>query len=158
MYRKILVPLDGSIKEVEGILARAQSVISPEGEGILLHVVPPGESRYEGLYPKLAAQQEKEQRYKAMGYLKYFADGLSTSGGNWRCEVVVSKQVTQGILDFAAQEQVDLIVMYTHSRKGLAKLFKPSVSEQVQAKATTEVMLIRPRDLALSSIGEVRER
>lgn len=150
MYQKILVPLDGSIKEVEGILARAQSVIGPEGEGILLRVVPPGESKAEGLYIKPAAQQEKEQRARAMGYLKYFAGGRSKSNGNWRCEVVVSKQVAQGILDFAAQEQVDLIAMYTHSRKGLAKLIKPSVSEQVQAKATTEVMLIRPRDLALT--------
>ncbi len=150
MYRKILVPLDGSIKEVEGILAQAQSVLIPEGKGILLHVVSPGETRTEGLYIKPAAQQEKEQRSKALGYLKYFADGLNKPKGNWRCEVVVSESVEQGILDFAAQEQVDLIAMYTHGRKGLARLLKASVSEQVQAKATIEVMLIRPRDLALT--------
>ena len=150
MYRKILVPLDGSIKEVEGILTRAQSVISPEGEGILLHVVPPEGAAVQGLYVKPAAQQEKERRSKAMGYLKYFAGSMNQPKGNWRCEVVVSKSEEQGILDFAAQEQVDLIAMYTHSRKGLAKLIKGSVSEHVQAEATAEVMLIRPRDLALT--------
>ncbi len=148
MYEKILVPLDGSIKEVEGILARARSVLSPEGEGILLRIVPPGESRVVGLYIKTADQQEKEQRSKAMGYLRYFADGLNKTNGNWRCEVIASQSVAQGILDFATLEDVDLITMYTHGRKGLAKIIKRSVSEQVQAKATTEVMLIRPRDLA----------
>ena len=150
MYRKILVPLDGSIKEVEGILARVQSVLSPDGEGILLQVVSPVGSRVAGLYAKPAAQQQKERCSKAMGYLKYFAGGLNKSNGNWRCEVIVSKSVAQGILDFAIREQVDLITMYTHSRKGLAKLFKGSVSERVQAKATTEVMLIRSPDLALT--------
>ena len=148
MYKKILVPLDGSIKEVEGILTRAQSLLSPEGVGILLHVVHAGESRITGLYIKSAEQQEKEQRSKAMGYLKYFAGGLNKSNSNWRCEVVASQSVAQAILDFAALEDVDLITMYTHGRKGLAKIIKRSVSEQVQAKATTEVMLIRPRDLA----------
>ena len=113
MYRKILVPLDGSIKEVEGILARAQSVFSPEGEGILLHVVSPVGSRVDGLYAKSAAQQQKERCSKAMGYLEYFAGTLNKSNGNWRCEVVVSKSVAQGILDSAVQEQVDLIAMYT---------------------------------------------
>ena len=144
MYQKILIPLDGSIKEVEGILAQARSVLAPEGEGILLRIVPPGRSQ---IYRR---QVEKEQRLKAMGYLKYFAGGLNRSSARWHCEVIVSASVVEGILDFACQEQVDLITMYTHSRKGLAKLIKPSVSEQVQAKATTEVMLIRPRDLALT--------
>ena len=37
--------------------------------------------------------------------------------------------------------------MYTHDRKGLAKLIKGSIAEKVKERATTEVRVVRPREL-----------
>jgi nucleotide-binding universal stress UspA family protein len=37
----------------------------------------------------------------------------------------------EGIMDFAAESQMDMIAMGTHARKGLAHLFTPSVTERV---------------------------
>jgi len=119
MYRKILVPLDKSIKEAEGVLTIAQDLLSPDGEGILLHVIQPGVSKTVGLQYISGIQSEEEDRRRTMGYLNYFAKRLNEVSGSWRSEVVVSSSVTDAIVDFAVENQVDRIVMYTHDRKGL---------------------------------------
>ena len=48
---------------------------------------------------------------------------------------------------FARGEEVNLIAMYTHDRKGLAKLMKGSIAEKVQKKAATEVQIFMPSEL-----------
>ena len=65
----------------------------------------------------------------------------------WRFEVAESDSVAEKIVETAAREQVDLIAMYTHDRKGLAKLSKGNIAEQVQERATTEVQVFSPRGL-----------
>ena len=150
MFRKVLVPLDGSIKEVEGVLDIASDLIDEEGEGVLLRVIPPGETRMTGLFITTAAQEERDQRARARSYLKYFTDGLNRSSARWRGEVLVSKSVAEAVLDFARREEVDVIAMYTHDRKGLAKMFKASVTEQVTKKGDIEVRVVRPSDLGLA--------
>ena len=150
MYRKVLVPLDGSIKEVEGVLDIAADLIDEDGEGVLLHVIPPGETRMNGLFITTGAQEEKDKRARASSYLKYFTDGLNRSSARWRGEVLVSKSVSQAVLDFARQEDVDVIAMYTHDRKGLARMFKGSVTEQVTKRGDFEVRVVRPQDLGLA--------
>jgi hypothetical protein len=37
--------------------------------------------------------------------------------------------------------------MYTHDRKGLAKLIKGSIAEKVQRRAPIEVKVFRPQEL-----------
>jgi nucleotide-binding universal stress UspA family protein len=148
VYRKILVPLDGSITQSGKAIEAALELLHPEGEGILLRVVPPGGSSPVSLRYVSASHAEREERSLAKGYLDYFANQLNDiSGGGWRSEVIVSKSVAQGIADFAVQEQVDLIAMYTHDRRGLAKFMKGSITEAVKARANTEVRAIRPREL-----------
>ena len=72
----------------------------------------------------------------------------------FRCEVVVSKSVPERITGVAAQENGDLIAMYTHDRKGLASLVKkilqPGLSEGCQLKCgclnrQSSLMLARNR-------------
>ena len=147
MYRKVLVPLDGSIKEVEGVLDIASEMVGPEGEGILLHVVPPGETRAAGPSIKTGMQGGKQARARAKGYLKYFADGLNRSGSRWSCEVVAAKSVADVVLEFAEREEVDAIAIYTHQRRGLAKLIKGSVAEEVERRANADVRVVFPKEL-----------
>ena len=45
------------------------------------------------------------------------------------------------------REGVDLIGMYTHDRKGLAKLIRGSIAEKVQRRAPIKVQVFRPREL-----------
>ena len=146
MYQKILVPLDKS-KEAERVLPLVRKLLIPESEVILLHVMPPGRTIWmEGMvWP--AAQQEEVGRYSAMSYLQGLASRIDKGSNSWRCEVIVQRSVVDGITDYADKEQVELIAMYTHDRKGLAKLIKGSIAEKVWLKASIEVQVIKPQEL-----------
>ena len=146
MFEKILVPLDLS-KESASVLPMVQEYLAPGGEGILLHIIPPGRTRYLGEFVTLGIQIEEEVRSRAKVYLKGIVSQILEGSGSWRYEVVVSDSVADGIADFARREEVDLIAMYTHDRKGLAKLIKGSIAEKVQKRAASEVQIFSPREL-----------
>lgn len=146
MYNKILVPLDQS-KESEEVLETLPNLLAPGGSVILMHVIPPGRTRSAGQFVILGSQQEEEDRSRAMAYLKRMANRLGQDSAAATCSVVVSNDVVDCISNFAVTESVNLIVMYTHDRKGLAKILKGSVSRKVQHRASIEVRVIRPREL-----------
>ena len=147
MYEKILVPLDQS-PESESVLPIVQELLTPGGEGILLHIISPGRTRSMGEFVMLGSQQEEEDRGRALVHLKRIVSQIGEGSVSWRWEVAISSSVADGIADFARREEVGLIAMYTHDRKGLAKLIKGSIAEKVQKRATTEVQIFGPRELA----------
>jgi len=148
MYRKVLVPLDES-KEAEKVLPIVQSVLAPEGEVTLLHVIPPSQTQMMvvGEHHILGTELEEAERSKALSYLKFVVHQLGVNPEQWHCQVEVSKAVAKAIVDLAIREEVDLIAMYTHDRKGLAKLIKGSIAEKVQKKAPIEVQVFKPQEL-----------
>ena len=95
-----------------------------------------------------ASQIEEDNRSNAMAYLQGLTHRLEGEPDQWRCEVVVARSVAQGIVDFAKREEVNLIAMYTHNRKGLAKLVKKSIARDVQRRAPIEVKMLGPAELA----------
>ena len=119
----------------------------PESEVILLHVIPPGRTVYMEGMAWHAGEQENAERDRAMSYLRGLTSRIDEGSDSWRCEVIVEPSVADGIANYAAREEVDLIVMYTHDRKGLAKLIKGSIAEKVRRKAFIEVQLIKPQEL-----------
>ena len=137
MYRKILIPLDGSA-EAEGVLPIAQGLMTPDSEVILFQVISPGRSRAFGEYTV---------RREAIRYLRQVINKLVEPPGRWRCEAAVSASVADGIVDIARSEEVDLIAMYTHDRKGLSKLIKGSIAEKVRKMATAEVQVFKASEL-----------
>jgi nucleotide-binding universal stress UspA family protein len=147
-YRKILVPLDGSV-ESECAIESAQELLPSGGEGILLRVIPPEKPDKLGERQERLSKREEARRAGAMGYLKCVVGQLVQSQGRWRCEVIISDSVADAIADFAIQENVDLIAMFTHDRKGIAKLLKGSIAEEVQQKVNVPLRVLRPRELAL---------
>ena len=123
LYNKILLPLDKS-SEAEDVLPMAQELLNPEGEGILLHVIPRCKSRESNNDPGSIQSRKQVRRNKTMGYLLCARSYLVETMGRWRCEVVVADSVAEGIASFAMREGVDIVAMYTHDRKGIAKLIK----------------------------------
>lgn len=57
-------------------------------------------------------------------------------------EIWDGANVEEGILDSAHEIEADLILMYTHARKGLAHLFKGSVAEDVVNHSDIPVMTL----------------
>lgn len=146
MYHKVLIPLDGSVAS-EFAFALLHRELAPDGEIILLKVVPPAKTQTVGSHVVLGSQQEEVDRYEAASYLKRVANENGIDSGRWRPEVVVSGAVAEGIVGFAQREAVDLIAMFTHDRGLFGRLVKGSVAREVQRRASTEVRVLRPREL-----------
>ena len=149
MYHKIIVPLDGS-DEAEKVLPIAQNVLAPGGEVVLMQVVLPVGTqavRGPGGFMVYGYELDEAERNRAMAYLESVRQGMGQAGGRWRCEAVRAGSVADGIAEFAGEEDADLIAMYTHDRKGLAKLIKGSIAEKVQRRAPIEVQVFRPWEL-----------
>lgn len=146
-YRRILVPLDGS-EQAEWALLAAQELLPPGGTGILLRVISPGKPEQFYDRPSIRTKRQEARRAGAMGYLRCVVGDMARDPGRWRCEVVVSESVADAISDLALRENVDLIAMYSHDRRGIARLIKGSIAEKVQRKSSSDLRVLRPRELA----------
>jgi nucleotide-binding universal stress UspA family protein len=59
-------------------------------------------------------------------------------------KVTVFPRAWSGIVKFVRDQDIDVIVMSTHARKGVAKLFLGSVAENVIREAPCPVITVRP--------------
>ncbi len=150
MYTRVLVPLDGS-KEAEGVIAKIQPELTDDSQIILLKVIPPLKAQRVGEVTILASEREGAERTEALDYLRGVIHRFGGSPGHWSCEAFLSQSVPEGIGIVTVRDQVDLIAMYTHDRKGLARLFHGSVAEKVKQDAIVEVRVFPRRELAATS-------
>jgi nucleotide-binding universal stress UspA family protein len=146
MYRKVLIPLDGS-REAEMVIPKIQPELAEDSEVILLKIIPPLKGETLGQITVTSSELEEAECVKAIDYLREVIQRLEGSPGRWRCEAMVWKSVPEGIASLADREGVEVIAMYTHDRKGLAKLIKGSIAEKVQRRAPIEVKVFRPQEL-----------
>ena len=149
-YDKVLVPLDQT-GEAERVLPRAGKLLDSEGEGILLRVLSTkGPGLVTGDHIQRRVGRNHRDRAEAMNYLQGVARLFKEASNRWRCDVIEAPSVADGIAYYAVREEVDLIAMYTHDRKGLAKLIKGNIADNVRHKTPVEVRLFRSRELALT--------
>lgn len=149
LYRKILVPLDGS-GFAEVALPHAVAICQRTGASlILLRVVPPLSSLLPRNYltiPQLSVLQE-QARAEAEAYLRSRAGELRGEGCTVKAIVKEGSAVAQEIVDTAVAEGVDLIVMSTHGRSGVTRWVYGSVAAHVLAAAPVPVLLIRAMEV-----------
>ena len=147
MYQNVLVPLDRSV-ESEGILDVIPELVNRDGQATLLTVIPTGRTKSLGELVVLGSQQEEEDRTRALSYLNRIANRLQQSSVQATPAVVVNDSVPAAIVAYANRNSVDLISMFTHDRRGLARLVKGSVAREVERRAVMPVRVFRPEDLA----------
>ena len=143
MYKKILVPLDGS-ELAETVLPHAEALAKSEGaEIILLRVaVTPNEALF-SRNPALATNIIKEVEEETDAYMKAEVEKLKDEG------VKVSGITRDGlvpdtILTVAEETHADVIAMSTHGRTGVKRWLLGSVADKVVHHAHIPVMLIHP--------------
>ncbi len=151
MIEKILVTLDGSelaeivVTEVEKLAA------GTDVEVILLSIIPPVAARTavdDGpsvFVDELVARANAD----AKDYLSEVAEPLRRKGFKVRTDTRYG-QVTEEIVDFARDSDVDLIAMCTHGRTGLERWIRGSVAEKVMRTAHVPVLLVKPTPAALA--------
>ena len=153
MYTKILVPLDGSAL-AERAIAQAEVIAKATGaELILVQVVqaPLGKTPEAGQSEEGKAFLETAAQARA--YLGMVATRVGATGVKARFEVLEGAAAA-GILGFAHDQDVDIIVMSTHGRSGISKLVMGSVAEKVMLTTKRPVLLVKPERLHVSHIDE----
>lgn len=144
MYKKILVPLDGS-KLAECVLPHVQTLAQGSNveEIVFVRVVEP-------FYPRGEFVIEESQRKKieaghktaAEEYLKNLTARLNYDG------VKISYEVLYGFVadtlgDFVNKNQIDLIVIATHGRSGVSRWVWGSVADRILRSSCVPVLMVR---------------
>ncbi len=137
MFKKILVPLDGS-KLAEKILPQVKELVKFSGAEVhLLKVV----ISYE-IDPKKDKEELEKLAGEAQEYLDQVAARLKKKGIQASAIVAYGKDAVQ-ICDYASGKKCNLIAMSTHGRSGLSRWALGSVADKVLQCSSVPVMLFR---------------
>jgi len=145
MYKRILIPTDGSELAAKGLeygLALARSVGSPVT--VVTVVVPPSGFAYEGIiqaegledYSSLVAQEvaaleaDIHQRAAKAGVTAEFVSATDASPAS-------------AILSTAEAKGCDLIVISSHGRRGISRLMLGSQTAEVLAESKIPVLVVK---------------
>lgn len=143
MYKKILAPLDGSeFSECSLEHVRAVATGCQVPEVVLLRVVEPIRQTYE-LGEDWRRDAEGKGQAEAKDYLAKVADDLKKGGVAAETAVVLG-QPAEAILDYAKQNQVELIIMSTHGRSGVSRWAFGSVADRVLRHSVAPVLIVAP--------------
>lgn len=146
MYRKIMVPLDGS-PLAECVLPHVEAIAGgcPVRELVLLRVVEP-ERVYSvsnsPIDPNLAAARESERRKEAEDYLHAVAERLDEPGLVCQTHSLVGR-VAESLVDYCVDNEVDLIIIATHGHSGVTRWVRGSVADKILRSSKIPVLMIR---------------
>ncbi|MDX1413026.1 MAG: universal stress protein [Candidatus Promineifilaceae bacterium] len=144
---KILIPLDGS-DLAEKALSPAKTLAKAiNGELHLLQVTPSAHQMLETrtMKPVFDGIEEKEVE-NALEYLQEVAAASSEHKVHVTAQIEKAN-VAENIIEYAAQHDIDIIVMSSHGRTGLSRWVYGSVAEKVLRSACCTTMIIRHRQI-----------
>ncbi len=144
MYKKILVPLDGS-ELAECALPHVINLAKkdPASEVILLNVVKVElQARSSGFLDINAIRAELFSESRK--YLAGVESRIASEGIKVKTESLEGYRPSENISDYAQKDNMDLIVIASHGYTGLKKLMFGSVALGILHDAHVPVLLIRP--------------
>jgi nucleotide-binding universal stress UspA family protein len=144
MYKRILVPLDGS-RLAEQALSHAAVQAGQSGAEIILLMVlgPLPEASMAGR--RAVRHAEEASARLAQDYLEGVAAGLREQGLPVQTETVEGKPYLE-IIRFAEEKGIDLIIMSTRGHSGLSRWLLGSVTDRVVRGATVPLLLVQCQD------------
>lgn len=153
MFRKILVPLDGSAFSERAIDQVEKMAKGSDAEVLLLKVVPSplGKAPEAGQTGESKAFAESVARAKT--YLEKIATRLGAISLKTRI-LIPSGEPHSEILATAHKEDVDCILMSTHGGTALARSLLGSTAEKVVYTTKRPVMLIKPKEVLAAHLDE----
>lgn len=144
MYKRILVPLDGS-KLSEAVLPHVEGIAKGLNcEIVLLHVVPLPVPVFDTPASPFDHNLLRDQENDAKRYLKEMCAKLEMDEA--RVTYLIREgDVTQVILETAQDQQADLIAMSTHGRSGAMRWLLGSITDRIVRNSPIPVLAIRPK-------------
>ncbi|NPA89921.1 MAG: universal stress protein [Chloroflexi bacterium] len=140
-FRKILVPLDGS-EFAERVLPYVRALDrSFRTEIILLHVPVVPEADLYGPMADLVQELREQAVRQASEYLEAIVAILKEEGHNARA-LITGSEPAATILEVSEKENVDVVMMATHGRGGLDRVFMGSTAERLAQNAKSLLFLV----------------
>ena len=145
MYKKILVPLDGS-RRAENILPHVEDLAARyEAEVLLLQIIEYQTQTGSDLdYHPLSTEDLDRTKQMAETYLV----GIQSDFQKKRipCHLTVTfGPVVEMIIYIAQKEKCDIVAMASHGRGGLARVFYGSVAAGVLQRIDRPLLIIRSK-------------
>ena len=148
MYKKILVPLDGS-ELAECVLPHVESIAQGCGAQSVtfLRSVEPFHklTSWDGgtvLSEADISRIESGNKADAKKYLENLVKRTKYEGVTAKYEVLMGT-AAESITDYAIKNKVDLIVIATHGRSGVSRWVWGSVADRILRSACVPVLMVR---------------
>jgi nucleotide-binding universal stress UspA family protein len=146
MYKKILVPLDGS-DLAECVLPHVESITRGCGvqEVVFLGVAEPFHppSGYSAYFSQETIKRiDTDNKAAAESYLNQLVKRTRYGGVSVKPEVITGIPA-ESIADYADKNGVDLIIIATHGRSGVSRWVWGSVADRVLRSASVPVLMVR---------------
>lgn len=145
MYKKILVPLDGS-ELAECVIPHVEHIAKGCGVGsvVLIRVLDTytPSSYHAYISDSLKKELDENSEKWAKEYLDEVAGRVSLDG------VTVEKQLVMGrpaesIAEYATENEIDLITIATHGRSGVSRWSWGSVADRILRSACVPLLMVR---------------
>ncbi|MEK7214635.1 MAG: universal stress protein [Chloroflexota bacterium] len=158
MYRRIVVPLDGS-KIAEGVLPHAIGLAKAhQAELALVRAVDPRSAVPNGyVLPEGPAQAlQRTMERDAQAYLTAVAAGLSEQGIPV-VTAVVTGPPAEGVVAWATSHEADLIALMSHGLGRSARWVFGSVADRLLQSSPIPILVVRATQQVLESQEEYEE-
>jgi nucleotide-binding universal stress UspA family protein len=145
MFKKILVPLDGS-ELSEAALTHVVDITTDcrALEVILMRIREPLDPNVIGtLDAKIAVELDEAYRDEASRYLDKVVATLKEKGITAKTEILAGNPAEE-IIKYSQKNNVDLIIMSTRGRSGISRWVFGSVAEKVIRNSTVPVLIKPP--------------
>jgi nucleotide-binding universal stress UspA family protein len=146
MYRKLLVPLDGSVLAEHALPIALEIARRADAAIHLIHIHVPVASADPSLDTHVRANEEAYLR----GVMQRFRGPASVC----LTEEVLDGFVSATLAERAAAAGADLVVMTTHGRGPLTRFWLGSVADKLLRITSMPVLLLRPQDGAPGPVSK----
>jgi nucleotide-binding universal stress UspA family protein len=147
VYKRILVPTDGSPLSKKALQSAVELAASLGAELVALNVVPRYPTSYfEGgtsLPHDEVARRERQWAEQGQAIADEVGKAAERAGVKARGVTARSDLVAEAILAAARKNRCDLVVMASHGRKGIKRLLLGSETQHVLTHGSIPVLVLR---------------
>ena len=153
MYKKIMVPLDGS-ELAECVIPHVEAIGGGCGVDTIIFVrvvepvhLPVGTGGDGLVFTEIDAERVRKEtdasnELAAKDYLDRVVSRIKPQGVKVRSEVIVGK-AAESLADYTTQNDVDLVVIATHGRSGVSRWVWGRVTDRILHSACVPVFMVR---------------
>jgi nucleotide-binding universal stress UspA family protein len=145
MFKRILLPTDGSEQSERAILAAVRFAGETGAEVLGLTVIPKFHTLTFNaeMVEDTSAEFALATQQRANTYLEFIRGAARAAGVACSGEQVVSDDPWKVIVDTAAHRQCDLIAMGSHGRRGVGAVLLGSETQKVLVHSRVPVLIYR---------------